>query len=137
VKFLLATPLHWPWSRWFLLLAWTGPKTGGLRSTPVSYIRDEAGIFVTTGDMWPAYVRGNPSFRVRLRGQWRSAVAVPVTDPDESARQHERIFREHGWFRFLAGIPKKDGQVDAAAVKRALEAGRKLIRIELESLPAD
>ncbi len=131
VKFLLATPLHWPWSRWFLLLAWTGAKSGQPRSTPVSYVSDETGTFVTTGDRWPAFVTGNPTFRVRMRGSWRAATAVIVADPDESRREHERVFSDHGWFRWLAGIPKRDGKPDDAAVVRAIASGRQLVRIEL------
>ncbi len=129
VKTLLATPLHWPWSRWFLLLAWKGVKTRKPRSTPVSYVRDDTGTFVTTGDKWPAFVIDNPTLRVRLRGKWQPATAVIVTDPQESRREHGRIFSEHGWFRWLAGIPKRDGKPDDAAVAKAIASGRKLVRL--------
>jgi hypothetical protein len=132
VRTLLASPLHWPLSRWFLLLSWTGAKTGQAHRTPVSYVLDEAGIVVTTGDRWPRYVIGNPSFRVRNRGRWFSATAAQIDDPEESVREHVRIFQRHNWFRWLAGIPKKDGQTDVDAVGRAIKAGRKLIWIELE-----
>lgn len=128
---LLASPLHWPLSRWFLLISWTGAQTGGTHSTPVSYVRDQAGIFVTTGDRWPRFAVGNPTFRVRYRGRWSSAAAVLVADPEDSRPGHVRIFEQHGWFRFLAGIPKAHGHTDEAAVVRAIAAGRKLIRIDL------
>jgi hypothetical protein len=41
-------------------------------------------------------------------------------------------FERHNWFRFLAGIPKVRGQTDESAVVRAIAAGRKLIRIDLD-----
>lgn len=132
VRLLLTSPLHWPLSRWFVLLSWQGAKTGRVHSTPVSYVRDDAGIFVTTGDRWPRHVTGNPTFRVRLRGQWKSATADLVSDPEESRREHDRIFNQHNWFRWLAGIPKAGGHTDDAAVARAIASGRKLIWIDLE-----
>ena len=131
MRLLLASPLHWPLSKWFLLLSWTGSKTGRARSTPVSYVSDATGIMVTTGDRWPRYVIGNPTFRVRHRGRWSLATVSEVSDPGESKREHVRIFDEHNWFRLLAGIPKKDGHTDVDAVARAIAAGRKLIRIDL------
>jgi hypothetical protein len=95
-------------------------------------VRDPDGIFITTGDRWPRSVLGNASFRVRFRGGWQSATAVLISDPEESRRQHERIFNRHGWFRWLAGIPKVQGHTDDGAVTRAIAAGRKLIRIDLD-----
>jgi hypothetical protein len=132
VKLVLRTPLHWILDRWFLLLEWKGVKTGQSRSTPISYIRDDQGTWATTGDRWPQFVANNPSFRVRMRGKWQPAVAVVEQDAEASKQGHLRIFSEHGWFRFLAGIPKKNGQPDADAVANAIANGRKLVRIELD-----
>ena len=133
VRVLLATPLHWPWSHWFLLLTWTGKKSGQERSTPVSYVTDETGVFVTTGDRWPTYVVENPSLRVRTRGRWTPATAFVFTDPDDSLQRHQRIFAEHAWFRILAGIPSRDGKPDTEAIATAIASGRKLVRLDLES----
>ncbi len=132
VRFLLASPLHWPLSRWFVLLSWTGEKTGQPRSTPVSYVREGSVVWVTAGDKWTEHVVGNQTLRVRLRGIWKPATAVEVTDPEECRREHVRLFKEHGWFRFLAGIPKRDGKPDEEQLAHAIESGRKLIRIEWE-----
>lgn len=132
VRILLASPLHWTVSRWFLLLAWKGSKTGRARSTPVSYITDASGTWVTTGDRWPLFVIGNPALRVRMRGHWSPASAVLVDDERESVREHTRIFSDHGWFRFLAGIPAREGSPDSLAIAKAIESGRKLIRIVFE-----
>jgi hypothetical protein len=130
VELLLRSPVHWPLSRWFLLIAWTGQKSGLERSTPVSYVSDEVGTWVTTGDRWPDFACGNPTFRVCHRGRWRPAVAVEVADLADSQREHERIFSVHAWFRILAGIPKHNGKPDSASIARAIAAGRRLIRIE-------
>ena len=69
VRLILASPLHWPLSRWFLLVSWTGAKTGQTHTTPVSYVRDGGALFVTTGDRWTRFAVGNPTFRVRYSGR--------------------------------------------------------------------
>ena len=51
----------------------------------------------------------------------------------ECRAEHARLFREHSWFRRLAGIPSgPEGGPDPAAVDRAVTAVRVLVRIELE-----
>jgi hypothetical protein len=133
VRLLLTSPLHWPLSRWFLLVSWAGAKTGRTHATPVSYVSDETGIFVTTGDHWPRFVVGNPTFRIRYRGGWHAATATKISDPAESAREHRHLFDQHGWFRLLAGIPSTHGHADDEAIARSIAGGRNLIRIELDS----
>jgi len=128
---LLDSPLHWPWSRFFMLLSWTGRKTGETRTTPVSYVSDGETLYVTTGDRWWRFLPESGEVRVRVRGRWRAAHAGPVADRAVSVAEHERIFRRHPWFRILSGIPRgARGGADREAVGRAVEAGRKLVRIE-------
>ena len=38
MKLILNSPVHWPLSRWFAVLSWTGRKSGRHYSTPVSYV---------------------------------------------------------------------------------------------------
>jgi hypothetical protein len=131
VKFVLRSPLHAILDRWFVLLSWKGARSGQARATPVSYIRDGTGIWLTTGDRWPAYVKDNPTFRVRLRGRWYPATASVEPDAQVSQREHVRIFSEHGWFRWLAWMPSKDGRPDGSAIATSIAAGRKLVRLDL------
>lgn len=128
---LLASPLHWPLSRWFLLLSWAGPRTGKVHTIPISYATDDGHVFATTGDDWWRTVARAPDVAIRLRGQWLPATVVPVTDPDRSAEEHERLFRRRSFFRRFAGIPTTPtGAPDDAAIRRAITAGRMLLRIE-------
>lgn len=130
---LLNSPLHWPLSRWFAVLAWTGRKTGSRHSTPVSYVREGSMAYVTTGDRWWRNLTDREPVAMRIAGRWMKGTAAPLMDPADSRAQHERLFREHSWFRLLAGIPRApDGGPDSAAVARAVMAGRVLVRIELE-----
>lgn len=128
---LLASPLHWPWSRFFVLLSWAGPRTGKVHSIPVSYVTEEGKVFATTGDSWWRTVARAHDVRFRFRGQWLPGTVVAVTDPDRSAEDHARLFRQHPLFRRLAGIPTTStGAPDDAAIRRSIAAGRTLLRID-------
>lgn len=130
MRWLLESPVHWPLSRWFAVIAWKGRKTGRRYSTPVSYVREGSSAYVTTGDRWWRNLTDG-AVRVRVSGRWYSANAVPVTDQEQSRIEHARLFQEHWWFRVLAGIPRgAGGGPDPAALKRAIAAGRVLVRIE-------
>ena len=130
---LLGSPLHWPWSRFFILLSWTGRRTGETRTTPVSYIADGDTLYVTTGDRWWRYLPDTGEVRVRLRGRWRAGRAEVITEPTACVAAHERIFRGHPWFRILSGIPRaaRGRGADHDAVARSVESGRTLVRIDL------
>ena len=132
IRILLDSPLHWPLSRWFAILAWTGRKSGRRYSTPVSYVRDGATVWITTGDKWWHNLSGGAPVDMRLGGRWHSAQGVAITDRARSRTEHQRLFREHGWFRWLSGIPaSRGGEPDARAIDRALQAGRTLVRVDL------
>jgi deazaflavin-dependent oxidoreductase (nitroreductase family) len=128
---LLESPAHWPWSRWFAVLAWSGRKTGRRYTTPVSYVTDGDASYVTTGDRWWRNLIGGAEVAVRIGGRWHQGHATAITDPERSRIEHERLFREHPWFRVLAGIPRgKGGGPDRHAVEQSVVAGRVLVRIE-------
>lgn len=128
---LLESPVHWPLSRWFAVLTWTGRKSGRRYSTPVSYVREGSIAYVTTGDRWWRNLTGGAPVRVRISGQSVDGVGVPVHST-VSRTEHDRLFRAHPWFRWLSGIPGDDrGGPDRVALDRALAAGRVLVRIEL------
>jgi hypothetical protein len=134
MRTLLGSPLHWPLSRWFAVLAWSGRKTGRRHSTPVSYVREGTSVYITTGDRWSRNLTGGTPVTMRIAGEWHDAVATAVTDPVESLTEHERLFREHPWFRRLSGIPSdRRGHPDRDAIDRSLAAGRVLVRVDFAS----
>jgi hypothetical protein len=134
MRFLLESPVHWPLSRWFAVLAWTGRQSGRRYTTPVSYVRDGSTAFVTTGDRWWRNLRGGAPVAMRVGGRWLQGSAAPLLDQAACRAEHERLFRDHPWFRRLAGIPEgRGGGPDVNAVNRAVAAGRVLVRIDFES----
>ena len=129
---ILESPIHWPLSRWFAILSWTGRKSGRRYTTPISYIREDSTAWVTTGDRWWRNLSAGAPVRMRVAGRWHDATAKVVTDRAESLAIHERLFREHAWFRWLSGIPgHRSGGAQPGAVDRALRSGRVLVRIDL------
>ena len=133
MRWILASPIHWPLSRWFALLSWTGNTSGRRYTTPVSYIGEGATVWLTTGDRWWRNLVGGAPVRMRVAGRRREGRGTAVTDHDASAATHARLFREHAWFRLLSGIPAHaSGGADPQALDRALRSGRVLVRIDFD-----
>jgi F420H(2)-dependent quinone reductase len=131
MRALLGSPVHWPLSRWFAVLSWTGRKSGRRYATPVSYVREGRTAYLTTGDRWWRNLIEGAPIAIRIAGRWYQGHAVAVMDPEQSRIEHERLFREHTWFRVLAGVPRSpQGGPDPAAVQQAVEAGRVLVRLD-------
>ena len=131
MRALLGSPLHWPLSRWFALLSWSGRKSGRRYTTPVSYVREGTAVWLTTGDQWWHNLVERAPVAIRIRGRWYDGLGLAINDPVESRHGHDRLFRRHPWFRVLSGIPGERGGPDADALDRALAAGRVLVRIDL------
>jgi hypothetical protein len=131
MRAVLASPLHPLLSRWFLLLRWVGPRTGQPHEIPVSYVREHGHLYATTGDKWWRSVVKAPAVSVTYRGSSHSANVIPIDEGGQSAAEHQLLFRRHPFFRRLAGIPTRGrGRPDPAAVRRSVDAGRTLLRID-------
>jgi hypothetical protein len=128
MKRLLQSPLHWPLSRWFAVIEWTGRRSGRRFSTPVAYLLRGDEVWVTTGDAWWRNLHANPRMRVWLSGMRVEGEAAPVTDPQESVRLHLAMFEIRPFFARLAGLPPRPSRPEIAG---SVEAGRVLVRIRL------
>jgi deazaflavin-dependent oxidoreductase (nitroreductase family) len=128
MKRLLRSPLHWPWSRWFTVVEWTGRRSGRRYSTPVAFLPRGGEVWVTTGDTWWRNLLSNPLIRVWLAGRQVVGDATLVTDRQESVQLHAAMFEARPFFARLAGLPPRPGRPQIAA---AVDAGRTLIRIRL------
>lgn len=128
MKRLLRSPLHWPWSRWFTVVEWTGRRSGRRYSTPVAFLPRAGEVWVTTGGAWWRNLRWNPLIRVWLAGRQVVGDATLVTDRQESVQLHAAMFEARPFFARLAGLPPRPGRPQIAA---AVDAGRTLVRIRL------
>lgn len=83
-------------------------------------MREGTTAYVTTGDRWWRNLTGGAPVTMRIEGRWQQESAVPLTDLAECRAEHERLFRDHPWFRRSAGIP--GGTQRRAALDRAVTA---------------
>jgi deazaflavin-dependent oxidoreductase (nitroreductase family) len=128
MKRILTSPAHWPLSRWFIVIEWTGRTSGKRYSTPVAYLTSDSQIWVTTGDRWWRNLADRPNVRIWLRGRGRAALAEPVLDRAESVRGHAEVFRRQPFFARLAGLPARPTTGD---IEQSLAAGRVLVRVSV------
>ncbi len=128
VKRVLRSPLHWPWSRWFTVVEWTGRRSGRRYSTPVAFLLRGEEVWVTTGEGWWRNLRSIPVTHVWMAGRKVAGDATVETDPHESVRLHTTMFEVRPFFARLAGLPARPGESQIAA---AVNAGRMLVRIRL------
>jgi len=82
MKWLLKSPLHGLVSRSYLLLTFTGRKSGTIYSTPVQYAQNGDTLYVisSAGYTWWKNLRGGADVRVHLRGKDCPAHADSSTD---------------------------------------------------------
>ncbi len=83
MKWLLRSSLHGLVSRMYLLITFTGRKSGATYTTPVQYAQDGDTLYIITseGYTWWKNLRGGADVRIHLRGQAYPARAEISTDP--------------------------------------------------------
>jgi deazaflavin-dependent oxidoreductase (nitroreductase family) len=83
MKWLLKSPFHGVVSRTYLLLTFTGRKSGIVYSTPVQYAQEGETLYIITseGYTWWKNLRGGADVELHLRGKPYAAHADTVTDP--------------------------------------------------------
>jgi deazaflavin-dependent oxidoreductase (nitroreductase family) len=128
MKRILTSSVHWPLSRWFIVIEWTGRKSGKRYATPVAYLTMDSQIWVTTGDRWWRNLGERPNVRIWLRGRGRDALAEPVLDHAESVQGHAEMFRKQPFFARLAGLPARPTTSD---IDQTVAAGRVLVRVSV------
>lgn len=106
MKRLLRSELHWPWSRWFAVVEWTGRRSGRRYSTPVAYLLRGEEVWITTGDAWWRNLRSNPATHLWPAGKQVVGDPTLVSDPLESVQLHATLFEVRPFFAGLAGLPE-------------------------------
>jgi deazaflavin-dependent oxidoreductase (nitroreductase family) len=83
MKWLLRSPLHGVVSRMYLLITFTGRKSGLVYTTPVQYAQDGDTLYIITsaGYTWWNNLRDGADVQVHLRGKNYQAHAHTSTDP--------------------------------------------------------
>lgn len=128
MKVLLRSPLHWPWSRWFAVIEWTGRRSGRRYATPVSYVSDGNTILITTGDRWWYNLLGGSEVRIWRAGQERTGHGEAIVDDESLVALHQRMLALRPWFARLAGLPSSP---DRQTLLRSIRAGRRMVVVRL------
>jgi deazaflavin-dependent oxidoreductase (nitroreductase family) len=136
-KLILSSPLHRLMSGHYLLLTFTGRKSGRSYTTPVAYLhRSDTIILTTDSPWWSNFVAGAP-VNVRMKGTLRSGTADPVASRDDAAEGLAALVEAIPWYGRLTGVRRDEqGRANQADAARAIDGGRVLIRIELQPAPA-
>ena len=136
IKALLRSPLHWPFSKHLILLAFRGRKTGKTYEVVVGRHELDGALLVptgTTGRRWRLNFRGRTSVEVTLEGRRQRGWGELVEEPDEVARVHQLLLDRVGPknARRLGLRVNVDREPTVEELKVPL-AGRGVVRIELE-----
>lgn len=94
MKWLLRSSLHGIVSRMYLLLTFTGRKSGKTYTTPVQYAQDGDTLYIITseGYTWWKNLRGGAAMHIHLRGTTYAAHAESTTDPQTIASVLAKIY---------------------------------------------
>jgi deazaflavin-dependent oxidoreductase (nitroreductase family) len=94
MKGLLRSPLHVVVSRMYLLITFTGRKSGRTYSTPVQYVQEGDTLYIVTsaGYTWWKNLRGGAAVQVLLRGKTVQGYANTSTEPQIISTVLEKIY---------------------------------------------
>ena len=133
IKVLLRSPLHRPFSRHLMLLAFRGRKTGKTYEVVVGCHEVDGALLVPTGRRWRLNFRGGTTAEVTLGGIRRRGRGKLIEEPDEVARIHRLLLGRIGLkkARRLGLKVNVDREPTDDELKVPL-AGRGVVRIELD-----
>ena len=135
IRLLLRSPLHRPFSRHLMLLAFRGRKSGKRYEVVVGRHEVDEALFVptgTTGRLWRLNFRGGTSVEVTLGGSRRRGRGELVEEPDEVARIHRLLLGRVGKNARRLGLRVNVDREPSDEELKVPLAGRGVISIELD-----
>ena len=129
----LRSPLHHMMSNKYLLLSFTGRKSGKRYTTPVAYLKEGETLLMTTDSPWWKNLRGTdgagPPVSVRVKGREYEGIGEVVTDETEVVRVLARFLQmQPGYGKFVGVKGGAGGRVDPSMVEEAAR-GRVVVRV--------
>ena len=131
---ILRSPLHPLVSGKYLLLSFTGRKSGRRYTTPVAYLREGDAFLMTTDSPWWKNLRqgevgaGVPVI-ARVEGREYEGIGEAVTDHAEITRVLGRFLEaQPGYGKFVGVKRGAGGRVDPSGVEAAAR-GRVVVRV--------
>jgi F420H(2)-dependent quinone reductase len=123
---ILRSPLHPLMSGKYLLLTFTGLKSGRSYTTPVAYLSENDAYLMTTDSPWWENLKGGASVALRVKGREYEGIGEAVTDHAEVTRVLGRFLEtQPGYGRFVgvrcdAGRRTDPSEVEVAALGRVM-----------------
>lgn len=131
-KLVLSSPLHPLMSGRYLLLTFTGRRSGRPYTTPVAYLKREEIIILTTDSRWWSNLVNGAPVVVNLKGTKRQGTAYPVLSREEAIEGLTALVEAIPSYGKFAEVGRdKERRADPADVSRAIDEGRVLIRVDL------
>lgn len=129
---LLRSPFHRLMSSRYLLLTFVGRKSGRSFRTPVAYLRRGNEVMVTTDSRWWSNLLAESRVLLTLKGRTHTATAHVVQDPHEAMEGLAALVETIPFYGRFADVRRDDrGRANPDDVKRAIEEGRVLIKLQL------
>lgn len=114
----LRSPLHPLMSKKYLLLSFTGWKSGKKYTTPMSYIREGDALLMTTDSPWWKNLRGGAPVTVRVEGHEHEGIGEAVTQHAEVVRVLGRLLdAQPGYGKYIGLKSSPSGRVDLAELE--------------------
>ncbi len=130
---MLRSPLHRFVSGKFLLLSFTGRKSGRRYTTPIGYSRQGDTLLLGTSAPWKHNLRGGAPVRVRLQGRERTGKAQVIADEAGLAERYRAMAANTPDYLRMVGIRvDPDGTPNRDDIAGARRAGRVIVEIRLD-----
>ena len=126
---ILRSPLHGLMSGRYLLLTFTGRKSGKRYTTPVAYLEEDDAFLMTTDSPWWKNLSGGAPVKMRVRGREYEGTGEAVTDGTEVVRVLGRFLQaQPGYSRFVGVKPGVGDRVNPSVLQTAAH-GRVVVRV--------
>jgi hypothetical protein len=117
---ILRSPLHPIMSGRYLLLTFTGRKSGRTYVTPVAYLGEDDAFLMTTDSPWWKNLKGGAPVTLWVKGREYEGIGEAVTDHAEVTRVLGRLLEaQPGYGRFVGVIRNAGGRTDPSEVEAA------------------
>ncbi len=135
MKALIRSPLHGSVSKNYMIITFTGRKSGKVYSVPVEYftIDGYVGAFTQAERIWWRNLRDGAAVSVHLQGKERKGTSEAITGDVEVFAPAFRAYLQKwpGRAKYFKVAETADGQLDEDDIKRAAQT-HVVIRIRLE-----
>lgn len=132
VKFILRSPVHGMFSKAYLLITFTGRKSGKSYTTPVGYSRRGDELTIFTHARWWKNLTGGAPVTLHIDGRERQGIATPVAEDKQAVAEglaaHLRLAPRDA--RYYGVTFDKSGNPDPEQVWQAAQSAI-MIRVRL------